>query len=657
MYLGSAWYPEHWDESYWEQDVRLMHEAGFNVVRIAEFAWSRMEPEEGRFELGWLERVVELCAKYGVETILGTPSASPPAWLTHKYPETLAVGMDGRRAQHGRRQHYSPSSLLYTKLSVRVAEEMATRFGRNPHVIGWQIDNEFGPVSYDDATKGQWQEWLRKKHGTLDALNDHWSAAFWSQEYSAWEQIPLPSGFDNPQLVLDFRRFITHVYKTFQRAQIDVIREHAEPRQLITHNFMGIWPTTFDHFELSEDLDIASWDSYISIGRLDYHTNGCSHDLTRSFKKKNFWVLETQIGRTCGSVHLPVQTPLDAGEVRTLTWHHAGHGADAALYWEWRAAPGGQEYYAGVAVMQDGLPARLYPELQQIGREFASASPILDGTQPVSHVAMIHAYEDRWLLDAYRHQKNFEPVSHFAAYYRAVRSITHEMDFVRATDPLDDYRLVIAPHMMIVDEERARRYISYVESGGHLVLGARSGGKDVHGRWLQLRQPGPLAGLLGAHVDEFYGLDKPVPVSGEFGDGEARLWAELLEVDSPGTDVLARYEPCNGWLDGQAAVVTRCVGRGRVTYVGTWFDEKVMGSLGRWLVEVSGVQPAFGPVPDGVEVCRRVGEGREVLIIINHSQSEQSVALPRPMKDVLTEVPLAQSLDIPPLGVLVLVQL
>jgi beta-galactosidase len=230
MHLGSAWYPQHWDESHWEQDAKYMQQAGFDVVRLAEFAWSRMEPEEGRFELDWLERVVDVSAKYGVKTILGTPSATRPAWLTYKYPEVLAVGMDGRHTKHGRRQHYSPSSPLYTQLSVRIAEEMAVRFGRNPHVIAWQIDNEFGPVSYDEETRRQWQRWLREKHGTLEVLNDHWCGAFWSQVYSAWEQIPLPAGFDNPQFALDFRRFITDVFVAFQRAQIDV--KVALPRGL-----------------------------------------------------------------------------------------------------------------------------------------------------------------------------------------------------------------------------------------------------------------------------------------------------------------------------------------------------------------------------------------------------------------------------------------
>ena len=589
-----------------------------------------------------------MAAEHDVLSVLGTPSAAPPAWLTHKYPEVLCVDVNGHRAQHGRRQHYSPASPLYTKLSARIAEQMAERFGDNPHVMGWQIDNEFGPVSYDDETRRQWQQWLKAKHVTLDALNDHWSATFWSQEYSEWEQIPLPAGFDSPQLALDFRKFITSVFKSFQRAQIEAIRKHSGSRQWITHNFMGICVNTFDHYELCEDLDFASWDNYIWGGVAPYRSNACSHAFMRSLKRRNFWMMETQIGRTCASCSV------DKGATRTFTWHHVGHGADAVLYWEWRAAPGGQEYDAGVAVGQDGRPTRIFAEVQQIGSEFAKVSPILDGTQPVSQVAILHPYEDRWLIDAYRYQNDFDPINHTTAYHNAVRELTHEVDFARPTDPLNDYKLVIAPQLQILDDARVRNLTRYVKSGGHLVLGARSGGKDEHGRWLPERQPGPLAGLLGAHVDEFYSLNKPAPVTGPPGNGEGTIWADLLQVDSPEAEVLLRYGACNGWLDGEPAMVSRKAGQGRITYLGTWLDGPTMQLAAAWMVEASDVEPPFGRVPDGVELCRRVGNDREVFILINHGNVAQRVTLPRPLRDMLTDQAFEHSAELAPLGVMVL---
>lgn len=654
MYLGSAWYPEHWDESAWTEDLRLMREAGFNVVRVAEFAWSRMEPDEGRFDLDWLERCIELAAKYGLVTVVGTPSAAPPAWLTHKYPETLAVRGDGRQEDHGRRCHYSPTSAVYRRFCRRIAQEMAKRFGANPHVIGWQIDNEYNSFSHDDDSRAQFQQWLKTRHGTLDALNSRWTTAFWSQEYSDWSQIPLPRGYDNPGLALDFRRFVTHVYRTFQREQIDEIRKHADQRQWITHNFMGYYDL-FDHYELSEDLDFASWDNYISLGHLNHLSNGSAHDLTRGFKRKNFWVMETQTGWTCGSYGLTVQNALDRGEIRTLTWHQVGHGADAVLYWQWRSALGGQEQYGGTVVMQDGKPRRQFTEFAQIGSEFARSSDAIDGTSPVSQTAILHSYDDRWIISNYRHHKDFDPVGHLVTYYAPLRHITHEMDVVPPLAPLDDYKLVVAPNLQILDEQLIEHLKSYVLSGGHLVLGARSGVKDIHNAWLPSRQPGPLAELLGAHVDEWYGLDEPYSISGELGTGEVRTWAELLEADAPDVEVLLRYGKSNGWLDDQPAMVTRKVGSGRITYLGAWLDEALMRNVAEWMVRISGIEPPFGPVPDGVEVCRRVGEGKEVFILINHTQTEQSANIPRPMQDVLTGRSHEREINLPPLAVVVLV--
>ncbi len=322
MYLGTAWYPEHWPESRWRDDLRLMREAGLKVVRVGEFAWSRLEPAEGQFDLDWLERAVHLAAEYGLVTVMGTPTAAPPAWLTQTYPDVLAVREDGRRATHGNRCHFSPTSLRYRQFCERIAGQMAARFGHNPHVIGWQIDNEYNSVSYDDQTRAQFQAWLREKYGSLNALNAHWTTAYWSQEYTDWAQIPLPIGGHNPALMLEWRRFITDVYRLYQRAQIDAIRRHADPRQWITHNFMG-WFDLFDHYAVSADLDLAAWDNYVGTGHLDYLNNGAVHDLTRGFKRKNFWLMETQPG--CVNWQA-VNNVLDRGEVRAMAWHAVGHG-------------------------------------------------------------------------------------------------------------------------------------------------------------------------------------------------------------------------------------------------------------------------------------------------------------------------------------------
>ncbi len=355
LILGTAWYPEQWPESRWEQDLVLMQQAGIRMVRIGEFAWSRMEPHEGRYDLDWMERAIALAAKHNIVTVVGTPAAAPPAWLTQKYPDTLKTQSNGRLATHGGRAQYSFTSPRYRQFAGRIAEQMAKRFGHNLNVIGWQIDNEYGDVSWDEVTRQAFQNWLREKYKTLESLNQHWTTEYWSESYTDWSQIPLGTPGNNPGLMLEFRRFVTGTLKSYQHDQLAPIRGNADPKQFITSNFMG-WYDSFNHYVLTEELDLASWDDYVGRGHLQVADNGARHDLTRGFKRKNFWVMETQPGFVNWS---PVNNALDRGEVREMAWHAIGHGSDCVAYWQWQRPEragavsrnaGGRRWNAGAAV-------------------------------------------------------------------------------------------------------------------------------------------------------------------------------------------------------------------------------------------------------------------------------------------------------------------
>jgi len=645
LILGAAWYPEHWPESRWEDDLTLMQAAGIHMVRVGEFAWSRMEPEEGKFDFAWLERAVALAAQHDILVVLGTPSAAPPAWLTQKYPDTLVIDENGRRATHGNRQQCSLTSARYREFSRRIAEEMAKRFGQNPHVVGWQIDNEYGPVSYDEDTRRQFQQWLKARYQTLDSLNQHWSTGYWSQTYDNWQEIPIPIGEHNPGLRLEWQRFITEAFRDFNHNQVAVIRAHADRRQSTTHNFMG-WYDGFDHYVLSRDLDLASWDDYIGSGHLNPAANALLHDLTRGFKRKNFWVMETQPGFVNWA---PVNNSLDRGEVREMAWEAIGHGADAVSYWQWRSALGGQEEYHGTLVGADGKPVPLYEEIAQIGKEFAKAGGFLRGTSVTPETALLQDYDSRWAIQFQKHTQDFDTFTHFLSYYRPLQASTQALDVVHPMAPLTAYRLVVAPHLNVLPDAVANHLREFAQGGGHLVLGPRSGMKDGYNALLPSRQPGTiLSGLLGGDVRQFYALEKPAPVSGPAGEGQAKIWAEMLESTASDVEVLLRYGKSNGWLDGQPAVITRRVGAGRITYVGAWLDDKTMDSLAEWMIQVSQVKPALGAAPEGVEVCRRSGQGKDVFIVINHTPQPQTISLPRPMREALRGGDAASSLSLPP---------
>ena len=229
LLMGTDWYPEQWPETRWETDLRMMEAAQLNVVRLSEFAWSRMEPADGQFDFSWLDRAIRLAEKHHISVVLGTPTAGPPAWLTQKYPETLRVESNGQRVTHGNRAHGSVTSVKYREFCRRIVEQMAKRYGHDPDVIGWQIDNEYGYglMSYNDEARQQFQDWLKAKYKTLDALNEHWTTSYWSQTYDNWSEIPIPVGAHNPGLMLEWKHFITYVWTSYQQDQVEVIRANS----------------------------------------------------------------------------------------------------------------------------------------------------------------------------------------------------------------------------------------------------------------------------------------------------------------------------------------------------------------------------------------------------------------------------------------------
>jgi beta-galactosidase len=631
LLLGAAWYPEQWPESRWDADLSLMEEAHIGFVRVGEFAWSTLEPSEGRYDLDWLNRAIRAAEKHHIAVVLGTPSAAPPAWLTTTYPETLRTKEDGQKDEHGNRQQFDFSDPKYRQLSREMAEKMAERFGHDPNVIGWQIDNEYKNESYGANTRNQFQDWLRAKYKTLDNLNASWTTAYWSQTYQDWHQIPIAETRGNPGLLLNWKEFVSDTWRSYQRNQLDVIRAHADRRQFITTNMMG-WFNAYDHYTVSKDLDIISWDDYVGSGHLNPVSNGARHDLNRGFLQKNFWVMETQPGSVNWSLDNNV---LDKGEVRAMAWNAVGHGAEAVEYWQWRSALNGQEQYHGVLVGPDGTPLPLYEEVVQIGQEFEKAAPALTGTSVESQVALIYDYDSRWAIEWQPHNRKFDYLNEFLTYYRGIRRISHSVDVVSDTTSLDRYKLVIAPALNVLTPKAAKNLEAYVRGGGHLILGQRSGMKDANNSLWAQRQPGPLAKLLGARVEQFYALTGPVPISGVWGNGEDGTWADQIRISSPETQVLMRYGKSNGWLDSQPAAVTRRVGAGSITYIGTQLSSSILDMASQWMRKEANLDSDLPEQPSGIDVAIRSGNGKCIYILTNYSEESKTVRLPTAMQDVL----------------------
>ncbi|MGA7157985.1 MAG: beta-galactosidase [Acidobacteriaceae bacterium] len=653
LYLGAAWYPEQWPESRWDADLSLMEAAHIRFVRVGEFAWSNLEPSEGHYDLDWLDRAIRAAERHHIYVVIGTPSAAPPAWLTTKYPETLRIMEDGRRDQHGNRQQFNWADPKYRELVYAIDLQEAKRFGHDPDVIGWQIGNEYANVSYGPIAQAQFQDWLKARYKTLDNLNTRWTTAYWSQTYTAWSQIPIETTYGNPGLLLSWKRFVSDTWRSYQKNQINALRPNIDPHQFITTNMMGFFDG-YDHYTVSQDLDMASWDDYVGTGQLNPVANGAAHDLTRGFLRKNFWVMETQPGFVNWS---PDNNSLDKGEVRAMAWHDVGHGADAVEYWQWRSDLNGQEEYHGVLVGPDGTPVPLYSEVAQIGKDFAKAGPTLAGTTVHSDVAILHSYDSYWAINWQRHNKAFDPIANMVAYYGAIRSLVHSVDIVQPSVDLSQYKLVIAPALNLIDDQQAHNLIDYVRNGGHLVLTQRSGMKNIDNGLNTERQPGPLVPLLGGRVEQFYALDTTIPISGAWGSGPTKVWAELLSTSNPETKVLMRYGKTPlGWLDNQPAAITRKVGKGSITYIGADLEGATLANAAKWMVADANIHPEFGSLPPNVDLYIRSDAHHEVWILINFGNSEtqpQTVTLPSAFQNVLARGS-THSVTLKPMDVVIL---
>ncbi|GGG84243.1 beta-galactosidase [Edaphobacter dinghuensis] len=663
--LGSAWYPEQWPESRWDADLSLMEQAHFNVVRIGEFAWSAEEPSEGHYDFAWLDRAIALAAKHHIAVVLGTPTDAPPAWLTTKYPQTLRFDEGGHRAEHGGRRQFNYANPLYRRFCFEIVAQLARRYGHNPNVIGWQIGNEYTDESFDPATRAQFEQFLRNKYKTLSNLNYHWTTAYWSQTYTTWSQIPLESTHGNPGLLLEHKHFVTATWRSFQRNQIDALRPLISHSQFITTNIGGLaWSDNWDHYAITADLDLAAWDDYVGQGHLDAPKNAMLNDFVRGWRRQNFWIMETQPASVNWA---PINNALDPGETRALAWQAVGHGADAILYWQWRSALNGQEQYHGAIVGPDGKPLPLYSELQQLGEDFARTRAALANTTPQSTIALLHTYDSRWAIDFQPQSVLYNQQQVLLRFYkplsRLAQSNGQSIDIVDPTQPgsLSQYKLLLAPSLNVIDDALAARLLAYVQQGGHLLLGPRSGMKDQYNALNPQRQPGPLAAALGGKVEQYYALapQRPAPkLTGSAGSGTSDIWAEALTASSPETHTDLTYHDPAGWLDQQPAMLTRHIGRGTIAYLGTLPDDNLLASILAKAADLHATQQ----IPDDVELCtRRSANGdRTVLIMINHARKPRQMTLPAAYTDLLHQAtlivaPSQTTIILPAQGIAVLV--
>jgi len=645
MRVGVDYYPEHWEESRWQIDARLMREAGISVVRLAEFSWCKMEPEEGKYDFGWLDRALEVLYKEGIQAVLGTPTATPPAWLHQRYD---IYPRDARRYPlgFGTRLQRCLNHPVMRRYSRLITEAMVSHYANHPAVIGWQTDNEFeANLCYCDVCADLFRQWLQRKYGSLEALNKAWGTVFWSQEYSSWSQIPLPwvarcGQSHNPSLWLDYRRFASESTVSFQREQVEIIRRLA-PHHFITHNFMGLHDS-MDYFALAEDLDFVSWDNYPKGNWEEAGHAALAHDVMRGIKGKNFWVMEEQSGIT-GWEHVGRRPA--PGQIRAWAWQAVAHGADAVVFFRWRSCLYGTEQYWHGILNHDGVPRRRYREVARFGEEMNRLSAELDGTTPNHQVAILNSYEQNWALQIQPQVSGLRWWDQVRRYYHSFRRLGAGVDIVPIETDLKRYRLIAVPSWYILTERDAHSLTDYVREGGILILSPRTGVKDERNVCRTEPLPSLLREAAGVEVDDYDPL----------GDAQNRIrlstgeeftvsvWADALLLK--GAEEVAVYT--HSIFAGEPAIARHRYGKGAVYTFGTYGEPALYDTLLGRILDEARVEWLTG-IPADVDACWREKDGTRILFLINLGGEERAVPVPSEVTPLLGTSPQQGTVNLPP---------
>ncbi|MBR0458135.1 MAG: beta-galactosidase [Victivallales bacterium] len=634
-YFGSDYYPEDWPAEQLSEDIAKMKEAGFNVARIAEFAWSRMEPSDGVFEFGWLHRVVDELGKAGIATILGTPTATPPVWLLRKYPGVTKVLEQGNSLEHGGRRHCCFRNPIYLRYCLRIAEKMAQEFGNDPNVIGWQIDNEvyvhdrgcFCPVCAE-----QFRRHLEKKfNGDIDALNRAWNLTVFSQEYSSFDEINPPrNAWTNPHINQEWILFQQHAVIEFVHAQADVLHRYvgSVPVGTDTMPYNGL-----DYAELSSRLDIAEFNHYNTPNTLWEVI--LWFDFVRNYRNRPFWNTETQT--TWNGSHIISQTLKPEGYCTANSWLPIALGGEANLYWLWRTHWGGHELMHGAVLAASGRPMHTFGEVQEISRGLRKAADFINGTRVVSDIAVHYPSRSLNLFLVQGIHKEFHYTRCFAdSFYRPLLDECCRPDLLETSQDFSQHKLLVSPYVCYLEPELAKRILDWVANGGIWIVGPMTDIRDEHGAKFQDRPLGCLEELL--NVRWCYSVpDAELTLKCAWKDGspfQSGVWNELYEANGDGVLAQITQSPHSALL-GKAVLLERKIGRGHVFLLGTTPSREMMRKVYERALDLAGIPYGNGD-GENIVVVPRQGEKLSGQFLVEFAGQGGIVTLPKPGHDLLT---------------------
>ncbi|WP_405762722.1 beta-galactosidase [Streptomyces sp. NBC_01420] len=622
--FGGDYNPEQWPEEVWEDDVRLMKEAGVNSVTLGVFSWAKIEPRPGAREFGWLDRLMDLMHAHGIGVVLATPTASPPPWMGARHPETLPRAEDGSVVWYGSRQQFCASSPVYRRYAAALTEDLAARYAQHPALTVWHINNEYCTHCWCDETAGHFRRWLRSRYGTLDALNEAWGTAFWSQRYDAWTEILPPRKaqyMKNPTQVLDFKRFTSDALLECFVAERDIVARHT-PHIPVTTNFMPLWSGQ-DAWAWSAEEDIVSVDIYPDP-RAPWggQYNAMLADMTRS-QAAGPWMLMEQ---AAGAVNWRgVNHPKPEGLNRLWSLQSVARGADAICYFQWRQSRQGSEKFHSGMLGHAGEHGRSFRETRRLGAELAALGPAVAGTEVRADVAVLHDW-DAWWAGAQEGSPSrlLDYAEVVGRWHRALWENGTPTDFARPDADLSRFKAVVVPHLYLLDDAAIDNLVAYVRDGGRLVCGFFTGVADVDDRVRPGGMDARLRELFGiATLHEWWPLEADATV--ECDGFRGTLWSEELEA-ADDAEVLAAYR------EGELAGLPAMLRRGRAVYVSTLPEPPALRALLADVVREAGVEPVLAGLPEGVEAVRR----GELLFLLHHRREMVTVAVPGTYEDLLT---------------------
>jgi beta-galactosidase len=642
---GGDYNPEQWPEEVWAEDMRLMREAGVNMVSVGIFSWALLEPKEGEYDFTLLDRVLDMLYAHGIAADLATPTAAPPAWFFKAHPEALPVDKDGRRLSYGSRQTFCPSSPAYREAALRIAGEIARRYADHPAVVMWHVHNEYGchnAECYCDESAQAFRGWLRAEYDDLAALNEAWGTRFWSQWYYDWDEILPPratGAVPNPTHRLDWRRFCSDALLSLCEAERDVLRA-AAPTIPATTNFMVMHNfDALDYWRWAPELDIVSNDHYLLSTDPRSETDiALSGDQTRSLAGGPWLLMEHSTGAVNWQ---PVNRAKRPGELRRNALAHVARGADGIAYFQWRAAKAGAEQWHSAMLPHAGTDSQIWRDVVRLGSDLRALAEIR-GSVGVAEVAVVWDWNARWAVESPSQpsaEVRFADV--VRAWYEPLWRSGVAVDFVRPDADLSPYRLVLAPSLYLVDDASAANLTGFAERGGTLAVGFHSGAVDENCHVRPGGYPGAFREALGVRTDELFPLlpEESVQLSG---GGTATLWTERVRLQ--GAQAVTSYT--TGTLTGVPAVTRHTWGEGTTWYLATLPDPATLSVLLDRVRTEAGVEPVR-TTPAGVEAALRRGPDADYLFLINHTDEPAEVEVALDATELLTGNPAPGSVTVP----------